>query len=191
MEELHNAEEEFRRLRAEGHARVTGFLTLVGATLGLVTALSGAKGLADETLPRVMLAAALFVAAVGTNAYIGLVVRDIGTDGCVRAAARIRRYFVTEYPHLAPHVTWRYSDGPSVWVERPRSINRRQIGVITAVAYGLACAVATRIAFGTGDPVTAGIGAAVTAVAWTVLLRWARRRMGRVAERARREQRFF
>ncbi|MES9542962.1 MULTISPECIES: hypothetical protein [unclassified Actinomadura] len=190
LEELHNAEAEFRRLRAEGHARMTGFLTLVGATLGLVAALSGAKGLASDALLRVMLAAALFIAVVGTNAYIGLVVRDIGTDACARNAARIRHYFVTEYPRLAPHVSWRHTDGPSTWVTRPRSVNRRQIGLITAAAYGGAAAAAVRMAFEAGSAVTAGAGSVATAVVWPLLLCWARRRMRHVADRARREQRF-
>ncbi|SNR73820.1 hypothetical protein [Actinomadura mexicana] len=190
LEELHNAEAEFRRLRAEGHARMTGFLTLVGATLGLVAALSGAKGLGSDALLRVVLAAALFIAVVGTNAYIGLVVRDIGTDACARAAARIRRYFVTEYPHLAPHVSWRHTDAPSTWMTRPRSVNRRQIGLITAAAYGGAAAAAVRTAFQPDGAVTAGVGLATAAVAWPLLLRWARRRMKDVADRARREQRF-
>jgi hypothetical protein len=191
LEELRNAEEEFRRLRAEGYSRLTGFLTVTGATVGLVATLSGVQGIDPVALRRVVFAAALFVALMGTNAFVGLVVRDIGTDMCARAAARVRQYFLLRYPDIDPHVTWQRVDDPTVWVSRPRSVSRRQVGFITAGAWGGSAAALIIVVDRHLNGVVAGAAGVIVAVlAWAVLVRWARRRLRSVADRARREQRF-
>ncbi|MGI8336665.1 hypothetical protein ACRYCC_42545 [Actinomadura scrupuli] len=210
LEEMRGAEEEFRRLRSEGHAKVTVFLTLTGVAVGLVGTISGIKGIDGSAVERVALAAAVVVALIGTNTFVSLVVRDIGTDACARATARVRQYFLARHPDVADHVSWQRIDAPTVWVTRPRSLARRQVSVITAGAWGAAAGTLCLLVLPhdvhrhgaqlsgvdlpgvhlPGALLALGVGVGVAAAAWTLLTRWAGGRFRTVAARAAREQRF-
>ena len=190
LEEFRMADEEFRRLRAEGQTRVTAYLTLAGTAVGVIATLAGIRSIGAVTVERVATVATGLMALLGTNTFVGLVVRDIGTDVCARATGRIRNFFITRYPEVTPHITFQHTDAPTRWITHPQSINRRQVAVMTAAFWGASAGLLGQFIphFPAFPRVIAG--AVVAVAAWSAHWYWARARLRRAARDAARHQQF-
>lgn len=141
LAEFQEMNQEFRRTKEEGLARLNFFIALTTSILGGLVALSEFSSISPDSWKFVSVGALLFLLSIGWGFHQFTIDRGISTDVNIRAMARIRRYFIDQDPAIVPYMTWPLHDEPSKWVIKNNSIIRRttqiMVGLTLALFVGL------------------------------------------------------
>jgi hypothetical protein len=187
LTELKLIDDEFRRMRSEGTARVNGYLTFVTAIITAGAAYTATRKLAWWT---VLTPGGTAIALLGFYIFYGMVVRDVDTDRCARATGRIRRYFTDLDSELERYLTFQSTDAPSQWVARRESVQRRMVSIVASAA-GAGAVTGEVARRGIAGSVLLLVFLPVLALIYLVLGWTARRRLKQAASKAQKQQRFF
>jgi hypothetical protein len=189
LAELGMMEEEIKRLRTEGLARLQFLFSITSALLAGLLALAGLTTLSEETVRQAAVAACLLLFAFSLATFEYLIGHDISSDRNARGTARIRRYFLDRSAALAQHVSWQVTDAPTQWVSADLSTNRRMVALIACAMIGLASGICYFQFIG-GAPESYYSGLVVALATANRLKRWSTRRLAAAFERAKADQRF-
>jgi len=185
--------EEGRRLRVEGLARLNFFLTLTAALFTGVVYLYQAESQTESPdfifVQIVALGASLFLILIGWYTFLYTIQRDIYADFNIRATGRISRYFSDLHPGVRPHLLWQDHDEPTIYVTHNHSAIRRILEVVLSFLVALVIGLTTNLVF--HSPVSASTTAVLGLLITWRFVHWYSARKYRLAfDKARTSIRF-
>lgn len=184
LAEFNQITEETRRLREEGLNRLNFFITLTSSVLAGLVLFSQINVMSLFNLQLVSIGALIFLIMIGWSTFRFTISRDISTDLNIRAAGRIRRFFIDRDPFIGPYVTWQQHDEPTRWVTNNTSNLRTTIQSILAFLFALMAGLTAHLLLGQIMGSIA-LGIVGFGVALAILLFYARQRFERAANTAR------
>ena len=178
-----------RRKREEGFQRLNFLITLTTTILGGLSVLFQLGSLSEIGFQLIALGATFFLIIVAWGTYDFTIYRDIYADKGLRAAARIRQYFLKQSPEIYPHLSWELNDEPTFFLKNNLSSIRRTTQIIFAFLCGLFIAIVVNL-IGRNLTVTSISGTLVAVAVWAILLAYTKSQLTKASLSAMSEVRF-
>lgn len=130
-------EADLQRLRTEGATRLNLFVAIASAAIAADVSIFLSKTFSVTSKNSISLVLTTILLPFSLQTYRFYLMREMNIDRDLRALARLRQFFVEQYPFLRPYITWQIGAQSSFYTLRNNTytlgISRHLTACISAV----------------------------------------------------------